>query len=101
MADAAVTLAQLAAALHEAGATSRLAASRLAAAEERLLCVICLDAARGAALLPCAHACACPSCAEALLSSLLGRTAAAAEPPPPPLCPVCRGHVFGSLRVHL
>ena len=55
---------------------------------EARLCVICLDAAKEAVLMPCAHVCVCAGCAAAL-----------AARPDGGLCPVCRARIASYQRV--
>ena len=55
---------------------------------EAKLCVICLDAAKDAVLMPCFHVCVCAGCAAAL-----------AARPGGGLCPVCRARIASYQRV--
>jgi len=48
---------------------------------DSILCVICLDAPRAVAFVPCGHMCCCPSCASSM-----------------DVCPLCRGPVSGRLE---
>ena len=58
-------------------------------AAEESQCVVCMDATKQYAMLPCLHMCACEACAQHMLSekqkSNLKRW--------PPRCPVCRGAI--------
>ena len=55
--------------------------------EEEALCVVCMDARKQHAMMPCMHVCVCEACAQRLLG---------AQTPP---CPVCRTPVEGTTRV--
>jgi hypothetical protein len=55
--------------------------------EEEALCVVCMDARKQHAMVPCMHMCVCEACAQRLLE---------AQTPP---CPVCRTPVEGTTRV--
>ena len=64
------------------------AASTLqAAADEENMCVVCFDAPKDHAIVPCGHQCVCASCAEQLTKT---RT---------PTCPVCRGPIRETMKV--
>ncbi len=80
-------LAQRTAALADSKAENRAQAAALAKLEAALTCVVCLEAQRCVALLPCRHwlLCASPGCAD-----MLGA---------PPLCPVCRERVADTLQL--
>jgi hypothetical protein len=94
LAESTAALATRTAALAAQEATNKAQATALAkmtaakkALEEAATCVICLDAPRCTALLPCRHwlLCASPGCA-----AMLGA---------PPLCPVCRERVADTLQL--
>jgi hypothetical protein len=53
---------------------------------EETLCVVCFDAPKDHAIVPCMHVCACEVCAERLLQS-------------PATCPVCREPIHRTTRV--
>ena len=65
--------------------------SRKAAAAEAAECVVCMDAVRDTALLPCRHMCVCSACADDVLGCGGGRK--------PSLCPLCRAEVSSSMRI--
>ena len=71
----------------EAAAERRGRASASAAAEEGAACVVCLDAAKDCALMPCRHLCVCAACAEDLLRAH------------PACCPICRAAIESSIRL--
>jgi hypothetical protein len=54
---------------------------------EETLCVVCFDAPKEYAIVPCGHVCVCASCAEQLTKT---RT---------PMCPVCRGPIRETMKV--
>jgi hypothetical protein len=51
------------------------------------MCVVCFDAPKEYAIVPCGHQCVCESCAEQLTET---RT---------PMCPVCRGPIRETMKV--
>jgi hypothetical protein len=51
------------------------------------MCVVCFDAPKDHAIVPCGHQCVCAGCAEQLTKT---RT---------PSCPVCRGPIERTMRV--
>ena len=57
------------------------------AVEEEALCVVCMDARKQHAMVPCMHMCVCDSCAQRLLDAQT------------PRCPVCRTPVESTTRV--
>jgi vacuolar-type H+-ATPase subunit I/STV1 len=59
------------------GAAAPTAPAPQAEAEE-VLCVVCMDAPKWYAMVPCMHMCACEACAQLLTQTT------------PPTCPVCR-----------
>ena len=59
------------------GAVAPTAPAPQAEAEE-VLCVVCMDAPKWYAMVPCMHVCACEACAQLLTQTT------------PPTCPVCR-----------
>jgi hypothetical protein len=54
---------------------------------EEALCVVCMDAPKQYAIMPCRHVCACEACAQRLLDEGT------------PCCPVCRGPLEDTMRV--
>jgi hypothetical protein len=54
---------------------------------EETMCVVCFDAPKDHAIVPCGHQCVCARCAEQLTKT---RT---------PLCPVCRGPIRETMKV--
>jgi hypothetical protein len=54
---------------------------------EETLCVVCFDAPKDHAIVPCGHVCVCASCAEQLTTT---RT---------PMCPVCRAPILQTLKL--
>jgi hypothetical protein len=54
---------------------------------EETQCVVCFDAPKEYAIVPCGHQCVCAMCAEQLTKT---RT---------PMCPVCRGPIRESMKV--
>ena len=54
---------------------------------EETMCVVCFDAPREYAIVPCGHQCVCARCAEQLTKT---RT---------PMCPVCRGPIRETMKV--
>ena len=79
----ATTLEQLAIAPSEASAR-RGSASSESSAEALLQCVICLEAPKSRACVPCGHVCACERCAAPLTS-----------------CPICREPCTDIMRIYL
>jgi hypothetical protein len=57
------------------------------AADEENMCVVCFDAPKEYAIVPCGHQCVCAGCAEQLTKT---RT---------PMCPVCRGPIRETMKV--
>ena len=51
-------------------------------------CVVCMDAPKVVAMVPCMHMCACEACAQSLLHVS------------PPRCPVCRAPIEHTTRVY-
>jgi hypothetical protein len=51
-------------------------------------CVVCMDAPKVVAMVPCMHMCACEACAQSLLHAW------------PPRCPVCRAPIEHTTRVY-
>ena len=58
-----------------------------AAPAEETLCVVCFDAPKDHAFVPCCHVCVCGACAEQLTKT---RT---------PTCPVCRRAIRETMKV--
>ena len=54
---------------------------------EETMCVVCFDAPKEYAIVPCGHQCVCGECAEQLTKT---RT---------PMCPVCRGPIRETMKV--
>ena len=54
---------------------------------EETMCVVCFDAPKEYAIVPCGHQCVCARCAEQLTKT---RT---------PMCPVCRGPIRETMKV--
>jgi hypothetical protein len=54
---------------------------------EETMCVVCFDAPKEYAIVPCGHQCVCEECAEQLTKT---RT---------PMCPVCRGPIRETMKV--
>ena len=54
---------------------------------EQTMCVVCFDAPKDHAIVPCGHICVCARCAEQLTKT---RT---------PTCPVCRGTIRETMKV--
>jgi hypothetical protein len=54
---------------------------------EETMCVVCFDAPKEYAIVPCGHQCVCEACAEQLTKT---RT---------PMCPVCRGPIRETMKV--
>jgi hypothetical protein len=54
---------------------------------EETMCVVCFDAPKDHAIVPCGHMCVCARCAEQLTKT---RT---------PMCPVCRGPIIQTMKV--
>ena len=54
-------------------------------------CVVCHDAPRNAAMLPCTHACACLACSHVVLAASADKRK----------CPVCRAPITGALQLFL
>jgi hypothetical protein len=54
---------------------------------EETMCVVCFDAPKEYAIVPCGHQCVCEACAELMTKA---RT---------PMCPVCRGPIRETMRV--
>ena len=54
---------------------------------EETMCVVCFDAPKDHAIVPCGHQCVCARCAEQLTKT---RT---------PMCPVCRGPIRETMKV--
>jgi len=54
---------------------------------EETQCVVCFDAPKDHAIVPCGHVCVCEACAEQLTKT---RT---------PMCPVCRGPIRETMKV--
>jgi hypothetical protein len=54
---------------------------------EETQCVVCFDAPKEYAIVPCGHVCVCESCAEQLTKT---RT---------PMCPMCRGPIRETMKV--
>jgi hypothetical protein len=54
---------------------------------EETQCVVCFDAPKEYAIVPCGHMCVCASCADQLTKT---RT---------PMCPVCRGPIRETMKV--
>jgi hypothetical protein len=54
---------------------------------EETMCVVCFDAPKDHAIVPCGHVCVCEACAEQLTKT---RT---------PMCPVCRGPIRETMKV--
>jgi hypothetical protein len=54
---------------------------------EETQCVVCFDAPKEYAIVPCGHQCVCGACAEQLTKT---RT---------PLCPVCREPIIQTMKV--
>jgi hypothetical protein len=54
---------------------------------EETMCVVCFDAPKEYAVVPCGHQCVCAGCAEQLTKT---RT---------PTCPVCRGPIRETMKV--
>jgi hypothetical protein len=54
---------------------------------EETMCVVCFDAPKDHAIVPCGHQCVCARCAEQLTKT---RT---------PMCPVCRGPIQQTMKV--
>jgi len=67
-------------------AAAAAAAAKAAVAEAGAECVVCLEAPRTTAILPCRHLCLCADCATQLCASANR-------------CPVCRGDVGSLLSV--
>jgi hypothetical protein len=59
------------------------------AVEEEALCVVCMDARKQHAMVPCMHMCVCSACAQRLLDAQT------------PHCPVCRTPVESTTRVFI
>jgi len=57
--------------------------------EEEALCVVCMDARKQHAMVPCMHMCVCSACAQRLLDAQT------------PHCPVCRTPVESTTRVFI
>ena len=70
---------------HEAVARATAAEAATSAAEDRLLCVVCLDADRSVVYVPCAHFATCAECDEGL----------EAQSGP---CPICQQAIVGRVR---
>ena len=74
-----------------AAALSATAAKPVEAPEknEDALCVVCMDAPRTWAMVPCHHLCLCEECTEQILST------------PVPKCPMCNGVARGPLAIRI
>ena len=65
------------------------AQEELARSGEEELCVVCVDARKDRAMVPCGHVCACEPCAVKLMRVTPNR------------CPICRDPVLNVMRVFL
>ena len=86
--DAAVAAADAAAAAALSAATAAAEAPK----EERnedAMCVVCMDAPRTWAMVPCHHLCLCEDCTEQILMT------------PVPKCPMCNGVARGPLAIRI
>jgi hypothetical protein len=54
---------------------------------EETMCVVCFDAPKDHAIVPCGHQCVCAACAEQLTKTMT------------PTCPVCRGPIQQTMKV--
>ena len=57
--------------------------------EDARICVVCFEAARSHACVPCGHWCMCEGCSDALFSR------------PEPSCPLCRADVVAKVRIYV
>ena len=57
--------------------------------DEQTLCVVCMDAPKTHAIVPCGHVCICEGCAEKLLA-----------PQAPLVCPMCREHATMVMKLY-
>jgi hypothetical protein len=85
MQSAAMQLQQAQAQLGSSGVPPAAPAPHLDA--EETMCVVCFDAPKEYAIVPCGHQCVCARCAEQLTET---RT---------PMCPVCRGPILQTMKV--
>ena len=84
--DAAVAAADAAAA---AALSATTAAAEAPERNEDAMCVVCMDAPKTWAMVPCHHLCLCEDCAEQILST------------PVPKCPMCNGVARGPLAIRI
>jgi hypothetical protein len=56
--------------------------------DEQSLCVVCMDAPKTHAIVPCGHVCVCEECGERLLAVQ------------PVVCPMCREHAAMVMKLY-
>ena len=62
---------------------------------EESLCVVCLDAPRWYAMVPCGHQCVCETCAKEFKPKTVKKRKTRKD------CPVCRAKIDQTIRVFL